>query len=192
MKKIALLDLEWTSWYGNYYGKNLINEKRLSWQKKEIIQIGLIIIDENYKLKKKISVLVKPVINPKLSQYIINLTGITQKKIDLKGISFISAYKALKKNVNNCIIVSNGTDGDVLSQNLKFNKLNEKNLDVINIKNYLHEIYNIPDKFLHSTVIHTYFGYKLFNTNAHNALNDCLNIHKALKKIKFDFNILNK
>ena len=46
MKKSVILDLEWTSWKGNHCGDN--QEKRKSWQKKEIIQIGAVKFDKNY------------------------------------------------------------------------------------------------------------------------------------------------
>ena len=45
--------------------------------------------------------------------------------------------------------------------------------------------YKIPKKFIHSPVIHTFFGYKLKKNKMHNAIHDCLNVLKALKKVKF-------
>ena len=51
MKVYTLIDLEWTSWKNNYFGRFLENEKRKKWQKKEIIQIGALKFDQNYRIK---------------------------------------------------------------------------------------------------------------------------------------------
>ena len=73
MKTTVILDLEWTSWKYNVDRK---------WQKKEIIQIGAIKINNKYKIIGEINIYVKPKFNPILSNYIKKLTGITQNKID--------------------------------------------------------------------------------------------------------------
>ena len=86
MKYYTVIDLEWTSWKQNYYGKHLEKEKRKKWQKKEIIQIGAIKFDENYKIKKKLNLITKPKINKKLSKYIVDLTSITNTVINKRGI----------------------------------------------------------------------------------------------------------
>ncbi len=62
MKKYVILDLEWTSWKGNYCGNN--QEKRKSWQKREIIQIGAVKFDKNYKIIDKLNIYVKAMFNP--------------------------------------------------------------------------------------------------------------------------------
>ena len=62
MKKSVVIDLEWTSWRGNYFGKNFLKEKRKKWQKKEIIQIGAIKFDSGFNIIEKFNVYVKPTI----------------------------------------------------------------------------------------------------------------------------------
>ena len=56
MKHYTVIDLEWTSWKNNYYGKYLEKEKE-KMQKREIIQIGAIKFDKNYNIKDKLNVL---------------------------------------------------------------------------------------------------------------------------------------
>ena len=63
MKKFIIVDLEWTSWEGNYLGKNFAIEKRKNWQKKEIIQIGAIKFNKYYKILDSLNLYVKPLFN---------------------------------------------------------------------------------------------------------------------------------
>ena len=183
MKKYVILDLEWTSWKGNHCGNN--QEKRKSWQKKEIIQIGAVKFDKNYKIIDKLNIYVKPMFNPILSDYIKNLTGISQKKLEKKGMTFIQSYKIIKKFCRRTKIFSNGYDNLIMKINLDYNNCTDRKLNIIDIRKILNMRYKIPEKFLHSPVIHTFFGYKLKKNKMHNATHDCLNVLKALKKVKF-------
>ena len=98
MNDYTLIDLEWTSWKNNYFGRFLENEKRKKWQKKEILQIGALKIDQNYKIKNSLEIIVKPKINKKLSEHMIKLTTLTDKIIEREGISFLDAF--IKLNIN--------------------------------------------------------------------------------------------
>ena len=102
MKTTVILDLEWTSWKYNVDRK---------WQKKEIIQIGAIKINNKYKIIGEINIYVKPKFNPILSNYIKKLTGITQNKIDNNGLPFKKAYEKFNIFSKNSKIISNGVDG---------------------------------------------------------------------------------
>ena len=189
MKYFVILDLEWTSWQGNYYGENNQYERRSKNQKKEIIQIGGIKVNKNFKIIKKLNICVKPKINPKLSKYIIKLTGITQKIIDNKGLDFKDAFNIFQKFTNKKKIICNGTDENILKKNLAFNKIN-KRVKMTNIKKLLITKYKIPKDYCHSPLIQSYFGYKIIKKNTHNALYDCISILRALRKIKFDLNLI--
>ena len=114
MSFYTLIDLEWTSWKNNYYGKHLEKEKRHSWQKKEIIQIGGLKFNDNYEIKGKLNIIVKPEINKKLSKYITKLTAITDTTIE-KGLKFTKALELLK-NFEKSLLLSNGTDNSVLKR----------------------------------------------------------------------------
>ena len=97
MKNYTVIDLEWTSWKNNYFGKYKELEKRELWQKKEIIQIGAIKFNKNFRIKKLLNIIVKPKINKKLSKHIISLTSLTDEIISKKGYNFLDAYKKLIK-----------------------------------------------------------------------------------------------
>ncbi len=188
MKNFVITDFEWTSWKGNYSGKYLEKEKRDKWQKKEIIQIGAIKVNENFKIEKELNIYVKPVFNPVLSKYIQDLTGLKQSLIDKKGIEFETAFKMFLDFTDNNLIISNGDDGKVLYLNLKYHNIKKKYPNILNVKNIFRDRYMIPRNMLHSTVIHSYFGYKLSIKKFHNPIEDCKNILKVIKKINFNFN----
>lgn len=192
MKYYTVIDLEWTSWKENYYGKYLEKEKRKKWQKKEIIQIGAIKFDKNYNIKNKLNLITKPKINKILSKHIVNLTSITNKVIDKKGIEFLDGFKKLEKFYENSVVFSNGNDGVILYKNLKYNNFVKKEIKIINIKKILQKKYKIPKNYLHSPKLKTYFGYKYSKKRAHHALFDCQSIIYAMKKMNFDLKILKK
>ncbi|KKM06925.1 hypothetical protein LCGC14_1739050 [marine sediment metagenome] len=70
---IIVVDLEATCWEDN-------KEKQNS--EMEIIEIGGVLLDPNFDILEKISVFVKPIINPILTDYCKNLTSIQQENVD--------------------------------------------------------------------------------------------------------------
>jgi DNA polymerase III epsilon subunit-like protein len=189
MKYYVVIDLEWTSWRNNYYGKFLKKEKRKVWQKKEIIQIGAIKFNQKYQINKKLNIYVRPAINEKLSKYIVNLTSITDKILKLKGVKFPVALDKLRRFTKGCFVFSNGPDSLILKKNFLYNRINAKEIKIFDVKPILKNKYNIPQKFLHSPMLKSFFGYKINKKKMHNALYDCQSILFSLKKMNFDFKI---
>ena len=185
MKKYVIVDLEWTSWEEDYNNKKQLFNKRKTWQKREIIQIGALKFDKNYKIVDQLDLYVKPKFNPILSDYIKNLTGINQEKLEKRGIPFSQSYKVFKKFCKGAKIFSNGVDNLIMKINLRYNNIRDNKLKIINIKNILNKKYKIPKKFIHSPIIHTFFGYQLKKKEMHNAIHDCINVLRALKKLRF-------
>jgi len=70
--RYLVLDLECTCW-----PKNDPNR-----QKHEIIEIGAVLLNENYNYVEEFTQFVKPFNNPTLTKYCTDLTSITQKDID--------------------------------------------------------------------------------------------------------------
>ncbi|MCC6816629.1 MAG: exonuclease domain-containing protein [Saprospiraceae bacterium] len=68
--KFFVFDLEATCW--EYQTNN----------QQEIIEIGICIVDEYGRLSKSFSSFIKPVLNPSLSNYCKNLTGINQSDVE--------------------------------------------------------------------------------------------------------------
>ncbi len=85
--EFIIFDTEYTSWEGcNLNGWR-------DWQKKEIVQIAALKVDgKTLEVIEKFNIYVKPKINPILSDYFVQLTGITNEKLAEFGIDFQSAY----------------------------------------------------------------------------------------------------
>ena len=116
-----LFDTEYTAWEGS-------QERNWSYdyEYKELICISALKINnKNNKLNivDKFNCYIKPTINPLLSDYIINLTGITQNTIDIHGISFKNAIKKFYKFCNTNKIYSYGNDYNEIKINLELNNI---------------------------------------------------------------------
>ena len=90
-EKFIIFDTEYTAWEGsqqrNWSGEN---------EYMELVQIGALKViktDTTIKVVKKFNIYVKPKKNPELSEYFINLTGITQNIIDKKAVTFNKGMK---------------------------------------------------------------------------------------------------
>ena len=127
-----LFDTEYTSW------KGCLENGRADWQKKEIVQIAALKIDNHLQVESEFNVYVKPEINPVLSDYFIDLTGITNEKLTAEGIPFYEAYARFKAFAEGCICYSHAwgapsgslADGEVMNENLQYHRLIDDNTPV--------------------------------------------------------------
>ena len=86
-KEIIVLDTEFTCWQGSDE-----NAWTAPGQSKELVQIGAIRLrTSDFAEIDKFAALIKPTANPVLSDYFVELTGITQKEVDKNGLSFKKA-----------------------------------------------------------------------------------------------------
>ena len=113
MSEYIVFDTEYTSWSDsiktNWVGEN---------EYKEIVQIGGLKISDG-KIIDQLNIYIKPVKNPKLSNYFTRLTGITQQKIDKYGLDFELAMKnlyAFTIGIDN--VYSWGNDWTVIKENI--------------------------------------------------------------------------
>ena len=117
-----IFDTEYTSWEGSQE-----RNWSLDYEYKEIICISALKINNiNNKLTvvDKFNYYVKPIINPKLSDYIINLTNITQDIIDTQAYDFIQVLEKFYIFCENYNIYSYGNDYIELNINMKLNNIN--------------------------------------------------------------------
>nr|WP_068430153.1 3'-5' exonuclease [Magnetospirillum sp. XM-1]CUW37959.1 conserved protein of unknown function \ len=112
MTGIVVYDLEYTTWTG-------ARERRWSGpgEHREVVQIGAVRLDDGAEL----SLLVKPRINPRLSAYFTDLTGVTQDQVDRHGMDFPEALGQLADFATGARLASNGADEDVLRENCDLN-----------------------------------------------------------------------
>ena len=118
----VIYDTEYTAWEGSRE-----NNWKRSGEYREIIEIGAVralLSSNRIIVKEEFNVLVKPIINPKLSPYITKLCGISQEMIDKKGVYFDIAWEKLLKFTKGAgKALSFGEDNLILEENHIFNNI---------------------------------------------------------------------
>ena len=118
-----IYDSEWTSWDGAY---------ARAWsgpgEEKELVQIGMVKLSDTPNLEEidHLESLIQPRINPVLSNYFSNLTGITQEILDQHGRPFSEILPSVKNFLDGNIIAAYGfgtDDEKVLQHNCLLNKI---------------------------------------------------------------------
>lgn len=174
---IVIYDLEYTAWEGS-------QERDWSGEHeyREIVQIGAVKANAHtLEEVEHVSIFVRPKINPTLSDYFIELTHITQKKVDEKGMSFPNALKVFFAFAKSDLLYAWGSDGRVLEENCKMHNISllfDKN-KLKNIQTVFQSV-GIDTRNYQSSTIPKAFGIKP-PSEAHNALNDARSIRIALK-----------
>jgi len=177
----AILDLEWTSWQGSVQ-----RGWSADFEEREIVEIGIVKIKNTPELHEinRLGIITKPTINPELSDYFHQLTGISQQHIDEKGIEFSDAMSQLHGFIGtDCDpVYTFGTDSDVLRYNCQI-----KNIDYPfnpylfqNIRPLFARLLNVKEHTLVSGRLPEDMG---FNSphRIHRAVDDCLCVAQALR-----------
>jgi inhibitor of KinA sporulation pathway (predicted exonuclease) len=115
MPHATIFDLEFTAWQGSMARRWLAPGEF-----KEVVQIGAVKLDaESFALLGEFEILVKPRINPELSDYLVALTGVTNEAIAARGVDFAQAYEKFVAFADDGRIVAFGRDDLVLADNLR-------------------------------------------------------------------------
>jgi inhibitor of KinA sporulation pathway (predicted exonuclease) len=115
MSAAIIFDLEFTAWAGS-----LENRWLRPGEFKEVVQIGAIRVDaETFEEIAPFDALVRPRINPTISDYLEMLTGITNAAIAERGTDFLPAYGQFVAFAAGAPIVAFGRDDLVLTSNLR-------------------------------------------------------------------------
>ncbi len=129
------------------------------------------------------TVFVRPRLNPELSTYFIELTGITQQTIDKNGVDFLSALDQFKKWCGQIPIYSYGGDEENLKENCELEGIKLPFLSA-----QFHDIRDIfdlngiaTDKYYSSSIMEA-FG-KKSSRQAHDGLNDARSILDGLVEL---------
>jgi DNA polymerase III epsilon subunit-like protein len=120
----TVLDTEFTAWEGS--------QKRrwsLEWEHREIVQFGIVRVSllpgpdgapAQWTVLEHGEILVAPRVNPVLSDYFIDLTGIDNDRIAREGTPFPEAFARFLAAVDGeSDILSYGVDGEVIMENLR-------------------------------------------------------------------------
>jgi inhibitor of KinA sporulation pathway (predicted exonuclease) len=114
MAVFVIYDLEYTSWPG---------AQDRGWtgpgEFREIVQIGALRVDpENLQVVADYDALVTPVRNPVLSDFFVDLTGITQAELDDRGQDFPAALNGFATFCDGGFACSYGNDMVIIGENV--------------------------------------------------------------------------
>jgi len=111
MADIIVFDLEFTAWPGSL-ARNWTGPGEF----REVVQIGAVRADPGTLAERaSLSLLVRPVLNPVLSDYFTTLTGITNADLARDGMAFdagLAAFAAFCAGAGQ--VLANGEDADIL------------------------------------------------------------------------------
>ena len=115
MRQAIVFDTEFTAWQGsmarNWSGPG---------EHREIVQIGAVAIDvESLAETAAFSILIKPVHNPVLSDYLVALTRIDNARLVADGVDFVSGVAAFVKFIAGRRMYCYGRDDKIIAANAK-------------------------------------------------------------------------
>ncbi|CAA7622680.1 conserved hypothetical protein [Magnetospirillum sp. LM-5] len=172
-------DLEYTSWPGAWErGWTGPGEHR------EIVQIGAVRVDAAFRELASLCLLVRPRINPTLSSYFVDLTGISQDALDARGIDVVDALESLLRFAEPDLpLVANGGDALVIAENCRLAGIADR---------FLGRTHDVYPRLLAATGRTHLFSAdlpKLFDLapcgRGHDALADARAVAGALAKMRF-------
>jgi inhibitor of KinA sporulation pathway (predicted exonuclease) len=112
---ITVFDLEYTAWECS-----MARQWMTPGEYREVVQIGAVKLDaDSFAEVGAFDVLVRPRINPTLSAYFQDLTGITQEMVTAHGVGFGEAYARFLAFAGDGPIAAFGRDEQVLIDNLR-------------------------------------------------------------------------
>jgi inhibitor of KinA sporulation pathway (predicted exonuclease) len=112
---LVIFDLEFTAWADSMAGRWLAPG-----QFKEVVQIGAVRLEtKSLAVTASFHCLVRPRINPVLSDYFQQLTGITNARLAKDGVDFETAYRRFMSFAGGDAIASFGHDEWVLDENIR-------------------------------------------------------------------------
>lgn len=112
---VIVFDLEFTAWEGSLAQRWLAPGEFT-----EVVQIGAVKLDSRTCEECDwFEVLVKPRLNPVLSDYLVTLTGVSNRDIEARGLDFAQAYRRFVAFADGGRLVAFGRDDLVFQSNLR-------------------------------------------------------------------------
>ena len=175
--EVVVFDTEFTAWPGSM---------ARAWggpgEHKEIIQIGAVILDsERLEERRAFSVLIRPVLNPVLSEYLVDLTGITNERLAAEGVDFATGVTRFVEFAGPRPLHAYGRDDRIIADNAE--RLGKPklwpNLPTTNLKDWLLKV-GIPLAGVHSGNLAAHVG-STSQGVAHDALIDSRSLAEAVR-----------
>jgi len=176
---ITVFDLEYTAWECS-----MARQWMTPGEYREVVQIGAVKLDaDSFAEVAAFDVLVLPRINPDLSAYFQDLTGITQQMVTGLGVEFGEAYGRFLDFAGDGPIAAFGRDEQVLIDNLRLYGIEDaRPLPVFyNLRGWF-AVQGLDPRGLLSCDIAPALGVP-FVGHAHNALNDARSLAAGMAAI---------
>jgi inhibitor of KinA sporulation pathway (predicted exonuclease) len=110
-----VFDLEFTAWDGS-----LARGWSRPFELKELVQIGAVKVDSRtLKVMDEFEILVRPRVNPELSEYLTVLTGIGNDALARRGVDFAVAYRAFLDFAGDADTWAFGRDDEIFDGNMR-------------------------------------------------------------------------
>ena len=148
----------------------------------ELVQIGAIRVNaRTFAVESEMEVLVRPRINPVLSDYFTALTGITNEDVAERGIDFVEAYRAFLEFTRDCTTLAFGTDDLIFADNIRLYALQGMGAPppFINLRPWFNAN-GVPTAKLHSCDVGPALGIA-FEGRQHNALADTRSLAAGIR-----------
>jgi len=178
-KTAVILDTEFTTWEGaleSNWGED--------WQHREIVQFGAVKINtETLEILGTFDKLVKPHINPELTEFFVHLTGITKENVEANGRPFETVYKEFIDFADGDRVYCYGWDGKVIAENCElFNCMQLFHaLDFTSLHSYF-QLHGVDTSTVNSGALAKYFNVPL-EIQEHNAMDDVYSICAGIRHL---------
>lgn len=183
--KIVLYDTEFTSWEGF-----LEQRFQAPGRYREIIQIGAVKLDAGTNLAEVgcFCCLVRPKINSDLSDYIQDLTGISQNDLDENAVAFADALDSFSAFLgeDTDLLFSFGRDGDVIVENCDINGIDHPATlpPEENLRQHMLQT-GLLEEYVFSADLPTVFGVDV-DFERHDALGDARAVAAVVRHLRAD------
>jgi inhibitor of KinA sporulation pathway (predicted exonuclease) len=165
--RAIVFDLEFAAWEGS-----MANRWSRPGEFTELVQIGAVLVDaKTFAPEAEMDVLVRPRVNAVLSDYLTQLTGITNDDLAARGVDFVEAYRDFVEFAAGCVTLAFGTDNLIFEDNIRLYGLRGfASLPFINLRPWFNAN-GIATAKLHSCDVGPALGVP-FEGRQHNALAD--------------------
>ncbi len=176
---ITVFDLEYTAWECS-----MARHWLEPGQYKEVVQIGAVKLDgRDLSILGEFDLLVRPRINPELSPYFQNLTGISNADIARRGVDFLDAYARFAAFAGDGPIMAFGHDEWILEENLRLYGITEfRALPRFQDLRSWFAACNVDPRGMMSCEIGPSLGLS-FQGRAHNALDDARSMAMSMEEM---------
>jgi len=173
----VLFDTEFTAWAGS-----MDRHWAGPGEHKEVVQIGAVLVDaENFVERSSFQVLIRPVVNPVLSNYLIDLTRITNERLTREGVDFATGVTRFLDFAGNASLHCYGRDDRIIAGNAAL--LGQPHAwperAALNLKDWLLEV-GVPLAGVHSGALAKHVG-SVSQGVAHDALVDARSLAEAVR-----------